>query len=303
MKVPDREYATSDMDEAMQQVLDLTSEMHHFGTLHELQKSVDDTLSAFYCRGGGVEQFKLRIAKEVEKDTDDLAKVVERVRALCKQAIKKSKLGPMNLVNDVLPFVRSTSKILLHGCGELLALFAACAVQQRRGVRFFVTEGLPLGSGRLFTNRAKETPQGFNVRSDLSEAFQLIPDSCVGAVMPQVDFVIMGAHCVTEHGGLVHQTGALQIATVAVAMAVPCYVLCETFKFTKIFPLSTSDLEQPPLTGAPLRKDVFEVPRVEFVPPSMISLVFTEEGIMPPSAVADEMFRMNNTAMIVESKR
>ncbi|EPY24401.1 hypothetical protein STCU_07199 [Strigomonas culicis] len=108
--------------------------------------------------------------------------------------------------------------------------------------------------------------------------------------MNNVDFIIMGAYCVTEHGGLVHSTGSFQVATVACSRNVPCYVLCETFKFSHIFPLGTEDLEQP-------AESTSVVPLVEFVPPSMISLIFSEKGIMPPSAVADEMFRFHTAPL------
>ncbi|EPY24849.1 hypothetical protein AGDE_12141 [Angomonas deanei] len=122
----------------------------------------------------------------------------------------------------------------------------------------------------------------------------IIPDSGVGSIMSMVDFVVMGAYCVTEHGGLIHSTGSLQIATVGQFRKVPLYVLCETFKFAHIFPLSTQDLIQPSSESP--------VPLVEFVPPSMITLIFSEQGIMPPSAVADEMFRFH-TAPFAPWKR
>lgn len=61
----------------------------------------------------------------------------------------------------------------------------------------------------------------------------------MGYVLSCVDFVLSGAFAVGEHGGLIHDTGALQLATMAHIQRVPFYVLCETFKFTRLFPLST----------------------------------------------------------------
>lgn len=122
-------------------------------------------------------------------------------------------------------------------------------------------------------------------RAKIDSYCTIIPDSGVGSILSSVDFVIMGAYCVTEHGGLVHATGSLQVATMAASLNIPVYVLCESFKFSHIFPLSTNDLKQPEGCGV--------VPLIEFVPPSLISLIFSEKGMMPPSAVADEMFRFH----------
>lgn len=38
------------------------------------------------------------------------------------------------------------------------------------------------------------------------------------------------------------------------------------------------------------------IPLVEFVPPSYVTLIFSEKGIMPPAAVADEMFRFHTAS-------
>lgn len=272
-----------------------TLEGTKWDTYSQLYASICGVLEQYEQLGGGVEQFRLKLTKSVDT-TADMSRIVKELTARCDDFIKECDVGPKNQVNDMLPFVRNTSTILVHGCGKLLALALACAVQQRRGVRFLLAEGLPAtatapeGSAKLLLTRARETNEGYNLRETLPRSCTIIPDSAVASVMTDVDFVLMGAHCVTEHGGLVHSTGSLQLAMVAAAMNVPCYVLCETFKFTPIFPLSTKDLIQP----AEEREDgKYAVPRVEFIPPSMITLLFTEQGIMPPSAVADEMFRTN----------
>lgn len=262
-----------------------------YATYTELHRELCFALAKYEHLGGGVEQFRLSLTKNCENESK-MENIIEELNRRCDAAARECDTGPMNQVNDLLPFVRSSTRILVHGCGNLTALAVACAVQERRGVHFYVTEGLPTtadcpkGAGHLLVERARATPQGFELKEQLLAACTIIPDSAAGAMMNDVDFVLMGAHCVTEHGGLVHTTGSLQIATVAQAMNVPCYVLCETFKFTQIFPLSTKDLKQP-------AEGSLVYPLVEFVPPSMITLVFTEQGIMPPSAVADEMFRIN----------
>jgi translation initiation factor eIF-2B subunit alpha len=259
-----------------------------FSTYTEIHQGICNVLKKYEGLGGGVALLRLALTKNCENlpDMDAIAKALEQ---RCDSFMKDWEEGPKHQINDLLPFVRSTSRIWVHGCGHLLALAIACAVQQRPGVHFYIAQGLPVtdsrpnGAGQLLLDRARQTPEGFNLKELLPSSCTIVPDSAMGALMTDVDFVLMGANSVTEHGGLVHLAGSLQIAIVAQAMRVPCYVLCETFKFTHNFPLSTKDLRQPTDRGV--------VPTVEFVPPSMITLVFSEEGIMPPSAVADEMFR------------
>ena len=157
-------------------------------------------------------------------------------------------------MNDLLPFVRETSRVLVHGCGSVLALAIASAITNCRGVRFFVTEGRPQGSGELLLCEVEKTWRSANNNPfDISASCTLIPDAAVASVLGDVDFILVGANAVTEHGGLCHTTGTLQIALVAEAMHCPLYVLCETFKFTQIFPLTSKDLRPivPQTKGAP----------------------------------------------------
>lgn len=315
MQVPSEDFGIDAIIAAIHEVRHLLRN-RTFGTYAELRCEFDGALRRYDGLGGGVEQLRMKLTEGCDglATIDD---IVEELDRRCEATVRECEAGPKTQINDMLPFVRSTSKILVHGCGKLLALAIACAVQQRPGVQFYITEGFPKtrerpdGAGKLLLSRARATPEGFNLRDALPNACTIIPDSAIASMMGHVDFVLMGAHTVTEHGGLIHITGSLPIAMVAQAMRTPCYVLSETFKFTKIFPLSTEDLQQPePLeiattsssTSTAATKDTVSVsshrvvvPSLEFVPPSMITLVFTEEGIMPPSAVADEMFRLYYT--------
>lgn len=287
MQEPFEDLSIDSMKVAIREVQRIIS-AREFSTYTEIHQHICDVLKKHEGLGGGVALLRLGLTKgwqNVQSMDDLTAELINR----CDTFLSECETGPKQQINDLLPFIRSSSKILVHGCGQLLALAVACAVQQRPGVQFYIAEGLPAsqtrphGAGSLLLERAKQTPEGFNLKGLLPASCAIVPDSAVGALMSEVDFVLMGANSVTEHGGLVHLVGSLQISIVAHATHVPCYVLCETFKFSHNFPLSTKDLKQP--------NDSAIVPAVEFVPPSMVTLIFSEQGIMPPSAVADEMFR------------
>ncbi|KEG12369.1 putative translation initiation factor EIF-2b alpha subunit [Trypanosoma grayi] len=298
MEVPRDDYDISVMVRAVKEVQDLLVSKQ-FSTYSELDKEISKKLKTYESLGDGFERFRVHLTKDAANH-HDLKKSLSNMNARCEARLKDFECSQKDQINDMLPFVGSTSRILVHGSGGLLAVAIACAIQQREGVHFYICEGRPVtgkypkGTGAALLEKAAQTQEGLRLKEKLLQSCTIIPDAGVGAVMSKVDFVVTGAYCVTEHGGLVHSTGSLQIATVASAMNVPFYVLCETFKFARIFPLSTADLKQP--------EECEDVPLVEFVPPSMITLVFSEQGIMPPSAVTDEMFRFH-TARFAPGRR
>lgn len=81
--------------------------------------------------------------------------------------------------------------------------------------------------------------------SDLEKAgidCTLILDSAVGYVMENVDFVMVGAEGVVESGGIINRIGSFTMGLCAREMKKPFYVLAESFKFTRLYPLNQRDL-------------------------------------------------------------
>lgn len=70
----------------------------------------------------------------------------------------------------------------------------------------------------------------------------LILDSATGYVMESVDFVMVGAEAVVESGGIINRIGSFTMGLCAREMKKPFYVLAESFKFTRLYPLNQRDL-------------------------------------------------------------
>ena len=70
----------------------------------------------------------------------------------------------------------------------------------------------------------------------------LILDSAVGYVMETVDMVFVGAEGVVESGGIINRIGTYTMAMCAKEMNKPFYVLTESFKFSRLYPLNQRDL-------------------------------------------------------------
>lgn len=87
---------------------------------------------------------------------------------------------------------------------------------------------------------------GEQMCKDLREAgidCTLILDSAIGYVMESVDMVMVGAEGVVESGGIINRIGTFTMALCANKMNKPVYVLAESFKFSRLFPLNQRDLD------------------------------------------------------------
>ncbi|CAH0777558.1 unnamed protein product [Bemisia tabaci] len=122
----------------------------------------------------------------------------------------------------------------------------------------------------------------------------LILDSAVGYVMESVDMVMVGAESVVESGGIINKIGSFTMAVCAQAMKKPFYVLTESFKFSRLYPLNQRDLPNEfKYLSSKLTTDLKkEHPFVDYTPPSYITLLFTDLGILTPSAVSDELIKL-----------
>ena len=141
----------------------------------------------------------------------------------------------------------------------------------------------------------------------------LIPDTAAAAALEGADMVLVGAEGVAESGGIVNKVGTYQIALCARALGVPVYVAAESYKFARIFPLNQRDLppEENTLssssssgggvgTGTGLAGAARALPqgvRVAFpsrdyTPPAYLTLLFTDLGVLTPSAVSDELIQL-----------
>ena len=108
--------------------------------------------------------------------------------------------------------------------------------------------------------------------------------------------------CVALRCVVLRQIGTYQIAMIARALKRPFSVAAESYKFARLFPLCQSDLpetrdEQSPLKPANGRaafpaKLAVDNPSADYTPPAFITLLFTDLGILTPSAVSDELIKL-----------
>ncbi|XKL60451.1 hypothetical protein PGB90_007508 [Kerria lacca] len=181
-------------------------------------------------------------------------------------------------------FITDNSRILVHSKSRLVLKAMEHAVSLHKHFRVFVTYSSLDNSGKEMADELK----------NIGVPCTVILDSAVGYIMEQVDMVMVGAEGVAESGGIINQIGSFTMAICAKEMKKPFYVLTESFKFTRLYPLNQRDLPNEfKYTSGHLRKDLSkEHPLVDYTPPSFITLLFTDLGILTPSAVSDELIKL-----------
>ncbi|XP_065322159.1 translation initiation factor eIF2B subunit alpha-like [Gordionus sp. m RMFG-2023] len=226
------------------------------------------------------------------------------------EKIKNSRQKIAKLCN---PFIKDGDSILVHSYSRVVlkALQEAKAANKR--FKVYVTESAPNFSGKQMINALK--------KSGIYHI--MILDSAIGYIMEKVDMILLGAEGVVENGGIINKIGSYTIALVAKTYNKRLYVCVESFKFVRLYPLNQRDIPDhfkyspdilkndlceksisPTITNndnyeengtiTHFNNNCFESahPAVDYTPPQYITLLFTDLGILTPSAVSDELIKL-----------
>lgn len=182
------------------------------------------------------------------------------------------------------PFIVDGCQILTHSKSRVVLQTMKEAAKSNKRFTVYVTHSSPDNSG---TQMCQEL-EAANIPCTL------ILDSAVGYVMEQVDMVMVGAEGVVESGGIINKVGSYTMAMCSKELKKPFYVLTESFKFVRIYPLNQQNLPKEfKYSAKKLQKDLSkEHPMVDYTPPAYITLLFTDLGILTPSAVSDELIKL-----------
>ncbi|OAE19834.1 hypothetical protein AXG93_291s1150 [Marchantia polymorpha subsp. ruderalis] len=218
---------------------------------------------------------------------------------LQKERNGRSRCESTDLNNRQMDLFISTGKRLKHdkecpgSLGEHSASSWSCRVRIERiyfdlnAEIFAAAEGRPDNTG---LEMAKEL-MGAKI------PMMLILDAGVANMMGQIDMVLLGAEGVVESGGVINHIGTYQTALVARSMNKPVYVAAESYKFARLFPLDQMDMSPTPRIvdlAVPAQEENIKIQTSErdYTPPQYLTLLFTDLGILTPSAVSDELIQL-----------
>lgn len=192
------------------------------------------------------------------------------------------------------------------------ALLVKASLVYKKNFEVIVLEGRPEGGGVAAAKMLKNA----NIPTTV------VLDSAMGFAMERVSMVLVGAEGIVENGGVINKIGTFPLAVVASSMNKPVYVAAESYKFARLFPLNNADLPNESIsqtlkfvdtTKGNGRKEGMEEgkegevckheelnmegikienPACDYTPAKYITLLFTDLGVLTPSAVSDELIRL-----------
>lgn len=220
--------------------------------------------------------------------------------------VKRAKEARGKIAEVARRFVRDGTTVLTSGGSRVVAavLDAACEA----GVRFRV----------IYVRSSTSEKYGDELVKNLRT--KSVPVACISAeavayAMGEVDMIFVGAEGVVENGGVISGMGTYQLGLLAKSAGKPFYVVAESHKFVRLYPLGQYDLpidqkvldfkvkEEKEETGGVSKGEreardergkagAEHSDAVDFTPPCLITALITESGVHTTSAVSEELIKI-----------
>ncbi|KAF2723793.1 translation initiation factor eIF-2B subunit alpha [Polychaeton citri CBS 116435] len=297
----------------------------------ELKKSIRNPISL----SAGTDLFQQYLISNLQQrpsegDFDVIRKhLVENGRLF----VERAKAARETIAGFGRHFIRDGNVVLTNGGSRVVGALLRSAAESSKSsktpggsIRFKVIYVVSSDDSNYTSSEAAENIRALRER-DVPVA--VIQPSAVAYCMDQVTQVFVGAEGVVENGGVVNRMGTYQMAMIARATRKPFYVVSESHKFVRLYPLGQKDLgiEQDVLifetaSGPEVEDgksesgidegivaDVDEVKErerrgdmalarlsreeaIDYTPPDLISGIITESGVLLPSAVSEELIKI-----------
>ncbi|MEM3736524.1 MAG: hypothetical protein QXJ75_00310 [Candidatus Bathyarchaeia archaeon] len=222
----------------------------------------------------------LRSAFDRGADLEELKKVVSSSAGNFSNMVRDS-VDRIGVVGS--SYISDGDTILTHGCSTTVLSVISRAQQSGKRLEVITTETRPEFHGRLFAMAV----------ADLGIPVTLIIDSAHRHVMGRVNKVLLGATAILLDGAVLGRIGTATVAHSAREAGVSVYVmasLCKICPDVKIvdnirFEERETASILPPEEARSLGIKILN-PVYDLTPPQDVSLLVTEDGAIPPSAVS-----------------
>ena len=155
--------------------------------------------------------------------------------------VKRAKESRKAIAEYARRFIRDGSIVLTLGASRVVgAVLRAAAESRSNSVRFQVIY-VQTPSSESSTQYA-EGHSTISALRALHVPVAVISDSAVAYSMGKVSMVLVGAEGVVENGGIISRMGTYQMGLLAQSAGKPFYVVAESHKFVRLYPLGQYDL-------------------------------------------------------------
>jgi translation initiation factor eIF-2B subunit alpha len=168
---------------------------------------------------------------------DDFRAIRNHLLSNGKLFVERAKQGREKIASFGKHFIRDGATVLTNGGSRVVGALLRRAAESST-IRFRVVYVLP-------SSQSADTTEGDQTVADLrahNVPVATIPDSAVAYSLGKVDMVIVGAEGVVENGGIISRMGTYQMGLLARSKGKPFYVVAESHKFVRLYPLSQFDL-------------------------------------------------------------
>jgi len=232
--------------------------------------------------------------------------------------VQRAKEACTKIAHHALPFIKEDSTIFTYGHSRVthsLLSYAAKAGHYFNVV--YVEHSKPSASAAADSTSSRQISALRHLSIPTSTISLQAVNYALSSLPPSSPrpLFIVGSSAVLENGSAISRLGSQQLALIAQSHKIPFYVAVESYKFVRSFPLGygKSDLEsmgvyqdvfhvddgatvagtKPANASTNVDKQlVTEEEMIEIVPPALISALITENGIMTPNAVSEELIKL-----------
>ncbi|MCJ1465038.1 translation initiation factor eIF-2B subunit alpha [Pseudocyphellaria aurata] len=223
--------------------------------------------------------------------------------------VKRAKEARGKIAAVARRFVRDGTTVLTSGGSRVVSAVLTAAAEE--AVRFcvvYVRSSSPAAAAAI-------TPPLVSTLRSLGVPVAIIPEGAVAYSMSQISTVMVGAEGVVENGGIISRMGTYQLGLLARSGGKPFYVVVESHKFVRLYPIGQGDLGfgsggsdkgagpggtldfrtdagGPEAGGRDGSSSADEEEAVDFTPPELITALITESGVHTPSAVSEELIKI-----------
>ncbi|KAH8830658.1 eukaryotic translation initiation factor 2B delta subunit [Flagelloscypha sp. PMI_526] len=242
--------------------------------------------------GNAIRQLKLDISGSdidlPEQDAKDALcqKIDDYIRdriIMADEVIQESATSKIKDGDVILTYARSSviEKVLLSA--------------HKSGKRFsvIVIDSRPLLEGKVLLKRLTSTTP------PIPCTYALLP--ALPSVINEATTVLLGAHSLHSNGAVYSRAGTAMVAMMAKQNSVPVMVCCETYKFSDTVMLDgfgKNELAPSKFSDFPVEaKSNLQVlnPLYDLTPPSTITVVVTEVGLIPPTSISSIPLALGKT--------
>ena len=168
---------------------------------------------------------------------DDFRAIRNHLLSNGKLFVERAKQSREKIASFGKHFIRDGATVLTNGGSRVVGALLRRAAESST-IRFRVIYVLPSSS-------SSDSKEGQRIVTDLRERnvpVATVSDAAVAYSMGKVDMVIVGAEGVVENGGIISRMGTYQMGVLAQNKGKPFYVVTESHKFVRLYPLSQFDL-------------------------------------------------------------